>query len=117
MTSLLVRGKVHTFDASRPVATNLLLRDGVVQEVGSDAEHADRIIELEPDEIVQPGWRDDHLHLLATLATHSSVDVSGTASLADLLDLLRSSSAGANGWMRAWGYEPSFLQEKRHPTA
>ena len=55
MTSLLVRGKVHTFDASRPVATNLLLRDGVVQEVGSDAEHADRIIELEPDEIVQPG--------------------------------------------------------------
>ena len=116
MTSLLVRGKVHTFDASRPVATNLLLRDGVVQEVGSDAEHADRIIELEPDEIVQPGWRDDHLHLLATLAIHSSVDVSGTASLADLLDLLRSSSAGANGWMRAWGYEPSFLQEKRHPT-
>ena len=73
MTSLLVRGKVHTFDASRPVATNLLLRDGVVQEVGSDAEHADRIIELEPDEIVQPGWRDDHLHLLATLATHSFI--------------------------------------------
>ncbi len=116
MTSLLVRGKVHTFDASRPVATNLLLRDGVVHEIETSAEEADEVIELDTNEIVQPGWRDDHLHLLSTLATHCSIDVSNATSLADLLDLLRSSSAGENGWMRAWGYEPSLLREKRHPT-
>ena len=64
MTSVLVRGKVHTFDTSQHVATNLLLRDGVVQEIDSAVESADQIIELEPNEIVQPGWRDEHLHHL-----------------------------------------------------
>lgn len=116
MTSVLVRGKVHTFDTSQHVATNLLLRDGVVQEIDSAVESADQIIELEPNEIVQPGWRDDHLHLLATLATHCSIDLSNARSIADLLDLVRSNFAGSNGWMRAWGYEPSLLDEKRHPT-
>jgi len=116
MTSLLVRGKVHTFDPNRPIATNVLLRDGVVREIDSTTESADEILELKSNEIVQPGWRDDHLHLLSTLATHCSIDVSYATSLTDLLDLLRSSSAGANGWMRAWGYEPSLLKEKRHPT-
>ena len=70
MTSLLVRGKVHTFDKNRPVATNLLLRDGTVYEIDSDADEADEIIELRSNEILQPGWRDDHLHLLSTLASH-----------------------------------------------
>ncbi|MDP6863643.1 MAG: amidohydrolase family protein, partial [Acidimicrobiales bacterium] len=116
MTSLLVRGKVHTFDKNRPVATNLLLRDGTVYEIDSDADEADEIIELRSNEILQPGWRDDHLHLLSTLASHCSIDLSKATSVDEVLELLTPRSAGDNGWMRGWGYEPTFLREKRHPT-
>ena len=74
MASLLVRGKVHTFDKNRSVATNLLVRDGTVCEIESSVDEVDEIIELGSDEILQPGWRDDHLHLLSTLASHCSID-------------------------------------------
>jgi predicted amidohydrolase YtcJ len=116
MTSLLVRGKVHTFDKNRPVATNLLVRDGTVCEIQSSADEADKVIELGPDEIVQPGWRDDHLHLLSTLASRCSIDLSQASSVDEVLQLLAPRSVGANGWMRGWGYEPALLREKRHPT-
>ena len=116
MTSLLVRGKVHTFDKNRPVATKLLVRDGTVYEIDSGADEADEIIELGSDEILQPGWRDDHLHLLSTLASRCSIDLSKATSVDEVLQLLTQRSAGDNGWMRGWGYEPNFLREKRHPT-
>ena len=116
MASLLVRGKVHTFDKNRSVATNLLVRDGTVCEIESSVDEVDEIIELGSDEILQPGWRDDHLHLLSTLASHCSIDLSNATSIDELLQLLEPRSAGNNGWMRGWGYEPTFLKEKRHPT-
>ena len=50
MTSLLVRGKVHTFDDTGFVASNLLLRDGVVCEIDSGVVDADDVVELGPDE-------------------------------------------------------------------
>ena len=46
MASLLVRGKVHTFDKNRSVATNLLVRDGTVCEIESSVDEVDEIIEL-----------------------------------------------------------------------
>jgi len=116
MTSLLVRGKVHTFDKSGFVASNLMVRDGVVRELDSSTEQADEILELGADEFLQPGWRDDHLHLLSTLATRCSQDLSEAASIDDLLQLIDSASPGENGWIRAWGHDPSLLRERRHPT-
>ena len=116
MTSLLVRGKVHTFDKSGFVASNLMVRDGIVCELDSSTEEADEILDLGVDEFLQPGWRDDHLHLLSTLATRCSQDLSEATSIDDLLQLVESASPGENGWIRAWGHDPSFLQERRHPT-
>lgn len=116
MTSLLVRGKVHTFDDKGFIASNLLLRDGVVCEIDSGVVDADDVVELGPDEYLQPGWRDDHLHLLSTLAVHCSQDLSEARTIGDLLQLVDAASPGDNGWIRAWGYEPSLLTERRHPT-
>ena len=92
MTSLLVRGKVHTFDDKGFIASNLLLRDGVVCEIDSGVVDADDVVELGPDEYLQPGWRDDHLHLLSTLAVHCSQDLSEARTIGDLLQLVDAAS-------------------------
>lgn len=72
------------------------------------------------------GLVDSHIHLGATAAVSRSVDVSGTASVASLLEALRrcprveragAASCGEGGWLRAWGYDDALLAERRHPTA
>ena len=117
MTRLLVRGRVHTLDPTHPVASNVLLRDGVVDAVDSDIREGFDTLELDPGDTLQPGWRDDHVHLLSTLASRCSFDLSHSDSIENLLERLCDAPAGDNGWIRAWGYDASFLAEKRHPTS
>jgi predicted amidohydrolase YtcJ len=117
MTRLLVRGRILTLDCSHPVASNVLLRDGVVDAVDSDIHNDVDVLELDEGDTLQPGWRDDHVHLLSTLASRCSFDLSDTDSIDHLLERLSHAPPGDNGWIRAWGYDPSFLAEKRHPTS
>ena len=117
MTRLLVRGQVHTFDPARPLASNVLLSDGVVEAVDSDIRQDVDTLELDPGDILQPGWRDDHIHLLSTLASRCSFDLSNADSVSHLLERLSCALPGGNGWIRAWGYEASSLVERRHPTS
>ena len=71
---------------------------------------------------VATGYRDDHLHLLACAAARRSVDVQAATSVGGLLSLIRqgASEQAAAGtpesWLRAWGYDDSLLDERRHPT-
>lgn len=117
MTRLLVRGRILTLDRSHPVASNVLLRDGVVDAFDSDIHNDVDVLELDEGDTLQPGWRDDHVHLLSTLASRCSFDLSDTDSIEYLLQRLSNAPTGENGWIRAWGYDPSFLAEKRHPTS
>jgi len=117
MTRLLVRGQIDTLDPAHPVASNVVLRDGVVDAVDSDAVEDVEILELDRGDVLQPGWRDDHVHLLSTFASRCSYDLSDADSIEHLLERLSSASPGGNGWIRAWGYEPSVLAERRHPTS
>ena len=83
-----------------------------------------------------PGYRDDHLHLLACAAARRSVDVSAATSTEELLSAVRHAvrrrSAAAlaalrqggaepagdtsQWWLRVWGYDDALLDERRHPT-
>jgi predicted amidohydrolase YtcJ len=117
MNPLLVRGRILTLDRSHPVASNVLLRGGVVTEFDSDIHNDVDILELDEGDTLQPGWRDDHVHLLSTLASRCSFDLSDTDSIDHLLERLSHAPTGDNGWIRAWGHDPSFLVEKRHPTS
>ena len=71
----------------------------------------------------QPGYCDDHLHLLACAAARRSVDVQAAASVGGLLSLIRRGAreqagcGGSQSWLRAWGYDDALLAERRHPTA
>ena len=83
-----------------------------------------------------PGYRDDHLHLLACAAARRSVDVQAVTSVRELLDVVRPAVRGAvmptsrrdrqgsavqdgddaSSWLRVWGYDDALLVERRHPT-
>ena len=71
-----------------------------------------------------PGYRDDHLHLLACAAARRSVDVRAVTSMGELLDVVRTAARSAledggdaSSWLRVWGYDDVQLAERRHPTA
>ena len=116
MTSVLVKGTIRTFDPTCPTARSIVLRDGVVAEINSENCETDSVLQLAPGETLQPGWRDDHTHLLSTLATRCSVDLSEVGSIDQLLQRLAVSAPGRNGWLRGARFEPSFLKEQRNPT-
>ena len=116
MTSVLVKGTIRTFDPTCPTARSIVLRDGVVAEINSENCETDSVLELAPGETLQPGWREDHTHLLSTLATRCSVDLSEIGSIDQLLQRLAASAPGRNGWLRGARFEPSFLKEQRNPT-
>lgn len=56
---------------------------------------------------------------MATAAARLSVNLTHCRDMAGVIDTLGSSTAGAaspSGWIRAWGYDESLLEERRHPT-
>ncbi len=73
-----------------------------------------------------PGYRDDHLHLLACAAVRRSTDVRAATTVSELLDVVgravgpRSDAMpgpdDGRTWRRVWGYDDALLAERRHPT-
>jgi predicted amidohydrolase YtcJ len=72
------------------------------------------------DAVLVPGWIDSHVHLLASAADRAGLDLSETRprSLGELLDRIARASRDlpTTAWVRASGYDESFLAERRHPT-
>lgn len=73
--------------------------------------------------VLLPAFVDEHVHLLATLAARTSIDLAGAASVAEVLERLH---VGATTWrrgdalrtyVRAWGLDEHELRERRLPTA
>lgn len=100
MTRTLLRGGyVHT--PADPHATALCLESGSVVWTGDDdasahfADGADRIIELE-GRLVTPAFVDAHAHLAQTGLAAMGVDLSGTDSVMDALDLLAVRARGSS---------------------
>jgi len=113
---LLVRGRIATFDSARPEATSVLIDRGVVAELDASGDLDAAVIELPGDEWLQPGYVDDHVHVLATAATRLSVDVSAASSIADLLAVVEEACRHIDGWLRVWGYDDALLVDRRHPS-
>lgn len=67
-----------------------------------------------------PGFHDAHIHLLSYASTASAVDCR-TASVSSIQDIKReigerASRARQGEWIRAWGYDETSLEDRRHPT-
>ena len=67
-----------------------------------------------------PGFHDAHCHVLSSSTSLLAVDCSpkNVSSISGIKDLLieRRSKSGSNNWIRGFGYNEFYLDEKRHPT-
>ncbi|OIH85276.1 hydrolase [Arthrobacter sp. UCD-GKA] len=127
---LVTASTIHTMDEAAPVATALLLHDGSLLAVGTEAECRQAATKLglpEPrvqdfgDATVVPGFIDAHAHPLmyGQLKTWVDCGPEKAKSIPEIVALLKERAAATpNGLpVRGYGYEQTNLVEQRHPTA
>ena len=97
--------------------------DGRIEAVGSEAEVAGlRGPRTEilggPQAAILPGFIDAHLHFLALARRAAEVDCSEVRSIAGIIERLAEAARARppGAWIRAFGYDEFFLEEKRPPS-
>jgi predicted amidohydrolase YtcJ len=120
--TLLTNGSVYS--PADPHATAIAFDDGVVTWLGDDtgassyAEGADEVIDLQ-GKLVTPAFVDAHVHTAQTGALLTGLDLAGTTSLAEALDLLASfaQTLPADAVIDGAGWDETKWPEGRPPTA
>lgn len=120
----LVRGRPLGEDAERRLLlfdpVDLELEYGRIARVTPSARLHGAPVVGHDDAVLVPGWTDSHVHLVALAADRAGVDLARDRprTVRDLLDRIADASRGrpATAWIRASGYDESFLAERRHPT-
>ncbi len=133
MSDLVVTAdRVHVGRPWVPVEA-LLMRDGYVVAAGTRAEVAAAAVRPRrwdlPGATVLPGFVESHVHPVQVGLTEQWVDCR-TPPCADIPAVVRTlragaavdagagvgGAAGADGWLRGWGYDDTLLAEDRHLT-
>lgn len=119
---ILTNGQFLTMIEDAPLAEALAVRDGVILAVGRQRDLASlegpqtRVLDLH-SATVTPGLVDAHLHLISVGANLSSLDLTGTASFEEVLDMtvrwLEDRSTGA--WLEGRGWDQNDWEVKRFP--
>jgi predicted amidohydrolase YtcJ len=117
---LLVNGTVHTADPRTPKAEAVLVADGRITYVGSNAEARKRASRdtrtLDLNGLtVFPGFTDSHAHLAGIGERELSFNLEGTSSLAELKRRLREQHAGAPAG--AWLFGRGWIESRWTPAA
>ncbi|MET9668584.1 amidohydrolase [Streptomyces sp. NPDC006475] len=120
-TVLLRGGEVHS--PADPFATAMVVERGHIAWVGSEgaadgfADGVDEIVDLE-GALVTPAFTDAHVHTTATGLALTGLDLSGAATLADALRLVREHSAAHPGAavLLGHGWDSARWPERRHPS-
>ncbi|HSD10405.1 MAG TPA: amidohydrolase family protein [Candidatus Binatia bacterium] len=121
---LILVGRVRTGDRERPCAEAIAVRDGRIAALGDEEEIlrlGDAATEMLGgcESAILPGFVDAHLHLLALARRAEEVDCSreSVRSVAELVAKIRAAAASRppGSWIRAFGYDEFFLDEKRPP--
>ncbi|MDG4797758.1 amidohydrolase family protein [Micromonospora sp. WMMD1082] len=103
-----------------PSATALLVRDGRIAWLGSeaDAPAADRVVELD-GALVTPAFVDAHVHVSDTGLVLSGLDLSGTRSAGELLDAVAAYVSGlpVDAVVLGHGWDESTWSVPRPPGA
>ncbi|MFF7140691.1 amidohydrolase [Streptomyces nodosus] len=106
---IVLASRIHTLDPGRPQATAVAVRDGLITEVGDEAEArhwrgpGTEVVDL-GDATVVPGLVDGHSHPVLGLDLATGADLSGVRDL----DGLRTALACAeriDGWILGWGLD------------
>ena len=120
---LLYGGRVLTCDPNRPEAQAVAITAGKILAVGTERELR-AFVSPKTQTIpcagrtVLPGFIDPHLHLFAWASRYCGADLSTARSITEIRSQLRARLAtlGSQDWLRGYGYDEFFLEEKRHPN-
>ncbi len=112
----LIEGRITRFGNQNSEASNILLIDGIARALDVTVAADIPTIKLGENEWVQPGYRDDHIHVMSVLASLCSLDVSFCETIPELMQTLDEAKSSDGEWLRAWGYDDALLRERRHPT-
>jgi predicted amidohydrolase YtcJ len=122
VSTLLLRGGVIHTPTGNEGATALAAEDGRVVYVGDDDgaaayDGADTVVDLH-GALAAPAFTDAHVHSVLTGFQLTRVDLRGTATLTDALDLVaRQAAIQPDGVVVATGWEEHAWPEGRPPTA
>jgi predicted amidohydrolase YtcJ len=119
---LVLIGKIHTLDDSRPQATGMAIRDGRIAYVGYADEARRRedpnteVVDL-GDRVVVPGFIESHSHPMFYGRYLEEVDCRQCRSIGEVTEALRSkaSETPPGEWVLAHTYDDTLLEERRHP--
>ncbi len=123
--TILFNGKITTMDPDRPEATAVALKDGVILEVGTDADilrlkdAETEVIDLGGQRVI-PGLIDSHTHIIRQ-GNNFAMELrwDHVPSLADGLAMLKAQAqrTPAGQWIRVvGGWSADQFAEKRLPT-
>lgn len=122
---LLTNATVRTVDARNTVAEAVLIRNGAFAAVGSEMEVRRcatpdaEIVDLGGATVV-PGFIDAHNHLSIAAFAPDCVDCATPpmSTLAEVLSAIEAhcKTAPAGQWVRAMGFNMSYVREQRNPT-
>lgn len=124
MKTIFQNGTILTMDDACPQAEAMLVQDGKILRVGSNAEIAQentegtRCVDLQ-GRTVLPGFLDGHSHFAGLAMSLSQCDLSQAKDFADICKLLkafiRENQIPAGEWVTGTNYDHNFLAEKAHP--
>lgn len=112
----LIKGQITRFGNQNSEASNILLIDDVATALDVTVSADIPTIRLAENEWVQPGYKDDHIHVMSVLASLCSVNVSFCKTIPELMQTLAEAESSDGAWLRVWGYDDALLRERRHPT-
>ncbi len=123
--TLFTGGTIITMNENSPEAEALLVRDGRIIAVGTEAQ-VRMMMTPDADQIdlagktLMPGFVEPHTHPLMAATLGAVIDVSGftNSNRADVIESLKKGieAGSANGWNLAYGWDPVMLADLTAPT-
>jgi predicted amidohydrolase YtcJ len=117
---ILSNGLIYTVDEEFSTAGALAVRDHRIVAVGSTEEisrayDAEEIVDLN-GKYVYPGWIDAHCHFFGYGMNLNAVDVTGTGSVEEIIDILKEFQEKHPGsWITGRGWDQNDWETKEFP--
>lgn len=116
-------GVIRTMDAERSVVSAIGVKDGKIAFLGDDAQAAALEAEAKTDlggSLMLPGFTDSHLHMLNYAFVKQSYQMSGTASIAEIIAHGREMAEKmkdepAENWIYGRGWNESNFTDEQRP--
>ena len=122
MEAVYFNGAIHTLDAAKPVVEAISVAGGRILETGSSGEILSRrapgarTIDLRGRTVI-PGLTDAHAHFLGYAEESTWLDLAGTSSLDEIIEMVsgRLAIVKMGGWILGRGWDQNDWPDARYP--